>query len=374
MAATTEQTEETAINSMPHSQPGRRVTVGVDTHKDVHVAVACDQLGVRLDELRIPTTSAGYDQLVQWATGLGRVAAFGVEGTGSYGAELARTLRRRGYRVIEVNRPDRATRHRLGKSDPVDAEMAARAVLAGVAAGTPKASDGDAEMIRMLKMVKDSAVKARTQALNQMKAILVTSPAQVRESLSGLTDPKLLSRCAAFEPEPLTSPAAAARHTLRLLARRNLDLRQEVKTLHDEIGRLAASAAPHLLTIFGIGPDGAATMLVAAGDNPDRLRSEAAFAALCGSNPIPASSGKTNRHRLNRGGNRQANATLHRIVVCRLRWHEPTQHYTQRRLAEGKTKPEVMRCLKRYIAREIYHALCPQTGAPEAVKDLESSS
>lgn len=359
MAITTDQTEETAINSMPHAQPSRQIIIGIDTHKDIHVAVACDQLGARLDELHIPTTNAGYEQLVHWATGLGTVAAFGVEGTGSYGAELARLLRRRGYRVIEVNRPDRATRHRLGKSDPIDAEMAARAVLAGVAAGTPKASDGDAEIMRMLKMAKDSAVKARTQALNQMKAILVTAPAGVRESLSGLTDPKLLNRCAAFEPEPLTSPAAAARHTLRLLARRNLQLRDEVKTLQAEIGRLAAKAAPHLLGIFGLGPDGAATMLVTAGDNPDRLRSEAAFAALCGSNPIPASSGKTNRHRLNRGGNRQANATLHRIAVCRLRWHQPTQQYTKRRLAEGKTKAEVMRCLKRYIAREIYHALCP---------------
>jgi transposase len=336
---------------MPHPQPGRRITVGVDTHKDIHVAVACDQLGVRLDELHIPTTSTGYDHLVDWAIGLGPVAAFGVEGTGSYGAELARTLRRRGHRVIEVNRPDRATRHRLGKSDPIDAEMAARAVLA-----------------------KDSAVKARTQALNQMKAILVTAPAQVREDLSGLSNPKLLKTCAAFDPEEITSPAAAARHALRLLARRNLELRGEAKTLQNHIGRLAASAAPDLLAIFGLGPDGVATMLVTAGDNPDRLHSEAAFAALCGSNPIPASSGKTNRHRLNRGGNRQANATLHRIAVCRLRWHEPTQNYTQRRLAEGKTKPEVMRCLKRYIAREIYHALCPSTTKPTPTKDLDSGT
>lgn len=192
----------------------------------------------------------------------------------------------------------------------------------------------------------------------------------MRESLSRLTDGKLLTRCADFAPQQLTWPATAARHTLRLLAQRNLELRDEVKALQAEIGRLSANAAPHLLGIFGLGPDGAATMLVAAGDNPDRLRSEAAFAALCGSNPIPASSGKTNRHRLNRGGNRQANATLHRIAVCRLRWHEPTQQYTQRRLAEGKTKPEVMRCLKRYIAREIYHALCLDTPAAAALKNL----
>ncbi|MEU0157234.1 IS110 family transposase, partial [Micromonospora fulviviridis] len=300
---------------MPHPETGRRITVGVDTHADTHVAVALDQLGARLDELPIPTTQAGYDQLEHWATSLGPVDAFGVEGTGSYGAELARVLRRRGYRVIEVNRPDRATRHRRGKSDPIDAEMAARAVLSGVAAGTPKHADGDAEMVRMLKMAKDSAVKTRTQALNQIKAILVTAPAQLRESLAGLSVGKLLDRCAAFEPGELTTPIAVAQHTLRLLARRNLDLRAEVKALQADIARLATHAAPTLLDVFGVGPDGAAQILVTAGDNPQRLRSEAAFAALCGSNPIPASSGKTNRHRLNRGGDRQANATLHRIAV-----------------------------------------------------------
>jgi transposase len=344
---------------MPHPETGRRITVGVDTHADTHVAVALDQLGARLDELPIPTTQAGYEQLEHWAISLGPVDAFGVEGTGSYGAELARVLRRRGYRVIEVNRPDRATRHRRGKSDPIDAEMAARAVLSGVAAGTPKHADGDAEMVRMLKMAKDSAVKTRTQALNQIKAILVTAPAQLRESLAGLTVGKLLDRCAAFEPGELTTPTAVAQHTLRLLARRNLDLRAEVKALQADIARLATRAAPTLLDVFGVGPDGAAQILVTAGDNPQRLRSEAAFAALCGSNPIPASSGKTNRHRLNRGGDRQANATLHRIAVVRLRWHEPTQKYMARRLAEGKSKAEIMRCLKRYIAREIYQVLCP---------------
>ncbi len=359
---------------MPHPETGRRITVGVDTHADTHVAVALDQLGARLDELTIPTTQAGYDQLEHWATSLGLVDAFGVEGTGSYGAELARVLRRRGYRVIEVNRPDRATRHRRGKSDPIDAEMAARAVLSRVAAGTPKHADGDAEMVRMLKMAKDSAVKTRTQALNQIKAILVTAPAQLRESLAGLSVGKLLDRCAAFEPGELTTPTAVAQHTLRLLARRNLDLRAEVKALKADIARLAARAAPTLLGIFGVGPDGAAQILVTAGDNPQRLRSEAAFAALCGSNPIPASSGKTNRHRLNRGGDRQANATLHRIAVVRLRWHDPTQKYMARRLAEGKSKAEIMRCLKRYIAREIYQVLCPTPRHGTIGKDLAQAA
>jgi transposase len=359
---------------MPHPETGRRITVGVDTHADAHVAVALDQLGARLDEVHIPTTQAGYDDLQRWAIALGPIDAFGVEGTGSYGAELARVLRRRGYRVIEVNRPDRATRHRRGKSDPIDAEMAARAVLSGVATSTPKNADGEAEMVRMLKMAKDSAVKTRTQALNQIKAILVTAPAQLREALAGLAVGKLLERCAAFEPGELTTPTAVAQHTLRLLARRNLQLRAEVKALQADIARLATRAAPALLDIFGVGPDGAAQILVTAGDNPQRLRSEAAFAALCGSNPIPASSGKTNRYRLNRGGDRQANATLHRTAVVRLRWHEPTQKYMARRLAEGKSKAEIMRCLKRYIAREIYQVLCPTPRYGSAGKDLAQTA
>jgi transposase len=335
----------------------RRVIVGVDTHQDVHVAVALDHLGTRLAELQVATTRAGYTQLEQWATRLGRIEAVGVEGTGSYGAALARFLCQRGHRVVEVNRPDRATRHRLGKSDPIDAEMAARLVLSGVAYGTPKGGDGRVEMLRMLKLTKDSAVKARTQSLNQIKALLVTAPADLREALTGLTVGQLLDRCAAFRPGPLTSPLAVAKHTLRLLATRNRVLQCEIKDLEAELRQLVAAAAPTLTGTFGVGPDGAATFLITAGDNPHRLRSEAAFAALCGTNPIPASSGKTTRHRLNRGGDRQANASLHRVVVVRLRWHAATQAYLRRRLAEGKTKAEIIRCLKRYVAREIFSTL-----------------
>jgi transposase len=341
----------------------RRVTIGVDTHLDVHVAVALDERGVRQQEIHVPTTLAGYRELERWAVGLGAIEVFGIEGTGSYGAGLARFLRVSGHRVVEVNRPDRATRHRLGKSDPIDAEMAARAVLSGVATGTPKAGDGSVEMIRMLKMARDSAVKARTQSLNQIRALLVTAPAELRESTVGLTSGALLDRCAAFRPGPLNSPAAAAKHSLRLLARRNVRLRTEARELEVEISRQVASTAPDLLGAFGVGPDGAATFLLTAGDNPGRLRSEGAFAALCGASPIPASSGKTQRHRLNRGGDRQANAALHRVVVVRLRWHAPTRAYLARRLGDGKTKPEIMRCLKRYVAREIHGLLCPSESA-----------
>ena len=344
------------------------VTVGVDTHKDVHVAVALDALGRRLGDLQIPTTTIGYDQLHHWAIGLGQVSAFGVEGTGSYGAGLTRHLRRCGIHVIEVNRPDRATRHRKGKSDPIDAESAARAVLAGTATATPKAGDDQVEVIRMLKLTRDSAVKARTQTINQLKAVLVTAPAELRESLTGLGPVTLLERCAGLRPGQPTTPLTAAKYVLRMLARRALTLESKARQLREQLVTLTTAAAPALLQLTGVGPDTAAALLLAAGDNAHRLHSEAAFAALCGTNPVPASSGKITRYRLNRGGNRQANAALHRAVVTRMHWHEPTQIYVARRIAEGKTKPEIMRCLKRYLARQVYRAL-PITPAQDKPAD-----
>ena len=316
------------------------VTVGVDTHKDLHVAVALDAIGRRLGELVAPATAAGYRQLHHWASELGSVQAFGVEGTGSYGAGLARHLRRAGVRVVEVNRPDRSARHRQGKSDPIDAESAARAVLAGTATATPKHGDDRVEVIRLLKLTRDSAVKAQTQAVNQLKAVLITASAELRESLTGLGLVSLLDRCAALRPGPLSTPYAAAKHALRLLARRALALREEAKQLRERLSELTKAAAPALVELSGIGPDTAAALLITVGDNPHRLASEAAFAALCGTNPIPASSGKITRYRLNRGGDRQANAALHRAVVTRIHWHEPTQAYVARRTAEGKTKPK----------------------------------
>jgi len=337
------------------------VTVGVDTHKDLHVAVALDGLGRWLAELATPVTADGYQQLRRWAFDLGQVESSGVEGAGSYGAGLARYLPRCGERVIVVNRPDRATRHRRGKSDPIDAEAAARAVLAGTATGTPKNGDDRVEIIRMLKMTRDSAVKSQTQAVNQLKAVLVTAPDELRESLTALGLVTLLERCAALRPGELTTPLSAAKHALRLLARRALTLRAEAKELREHIDRLTTAAAPTLVELIGIGPDTAAALLLTDGDNPNRLRSEAAFAALCGTNPVPASSGKITRHRLNRSGDRQANAALHRAVITRMHWHEPTKIYVERRTAEGKTKPEIMRCLKRYLARQVYRCLLPTT-------------
>ena len=334
-----------------------QVVVGVDTHQDKHVAVAIDRRGIRLGEFHIPTNTCGYKDLERWSLGWGEVQTFGIEGTGSYGAGVARFLSARGYDVVEVNRPDRAARYRKGKTDPTDAESAARSVLAGVADATPKSGEGEVEMIRMLKNAKDSAVKARTQAFNQMKALIVTSPAPLRESLSGSTTAALVSRCRGLRPGPLDGPTAAAKYTLRSLARRHHQLGKEFKDLEAELQRLTGAVAPDLVDSFGIGPDTAATLLVAAGSNPQRLRSEAAFASLCGVNPVPASSGKTNRHRLNRGGHRQANAALHRIVIVRLRHDERTQACMCRRTSEGMSKKEVIRCLKRYVVREVFSTL-----------------
>ena len=301
------------------SHPTDEVITGVDTHKDQHVAVAIDGRGVRLGESHVPASTRGYEQLEQWSRSLGAIHAFGVEGTGSYGAGIARFMAGRRYTVIEVNRPDRSARYRKGKSVPTDAELAARAVLAGVADATPKSGEGEVEMITMLKSARDSAVKARTQTANQMKALVVTAPAELRELLDGFSSSVIAKRCRSFHLSRPRDPKTAAKYTLRSLARRCQQLSDEVRDLESEIRRLTQTVAPSLVNVFGVGPDTAATLLIAAGSNPGRLYSEAAFASLCGVNPIPASSGRTNRHRLNRGGDRQANAALYRIVIVRLR-------------------------------------------------------
>ena len=280
-----------------------------------------------------------------------------MEGTGSYGAGLARYLHKAGQVVLEVNRPDRAARRRRGKSDPVDAEAAARAVQAGEVTIVPKAADGQVEMLRSLRVARTTAMRARTQAVNALRSLLVTAPAELREQLRGRSVVRLVGVAATLDPGRLTSPAAAAMLALRTLARRYQALDTEITALDSELDRLTATAAPRLLALFGVGPDVASALLIAAGDNPRRLRSEAAFSMLCGSSPIQASSGKTTRHRLNRGGDRQANAALYRIVIVRLRWHQPTKDYMARRTTEGKSKKEIIRCLKRYVAREVFAVL-----------------
>ena len=351
-----------------------KVIIGVDTHKDQHVAVALDERGVRLDEKRVLVATCGYEELERWSCDLGQVHAFGIEGTGSYGAGLARFLADRGYKVLEVNRPDRSVRYRKGKSDPTDAEMAARAVLAGVADATPKSGKGEVEMIRMLKSAKNSAVTARTQAVNQIKALVITAPAELRETLDDLTTSALIKRCRSFRPGRPRSPMAAAKYALRSLACRYSQLSKEIHDLRAELQQLIQATAPALVEAYGIGPDTAAALLVAAGSNPDRLHSEAAFASLCGVNPIPASSGKTNRHRLNRGGDRQANAALYRIVVVRLRHDLRTRAYLRRRTAEGMSKIEVIRCLKRYGSRSLlYHPEARPSTRKSRLTSIETS-
>jgi transposase len=350
---------ETAITTIAQLEP-TRVSVGVDTHGDLHVACALDQLGRRLATTRVATTPRGYRVLLAWAQGLGEVEAWGIEGTGCYGAALARFLARQGQQVWEVNRPDRSARRRRGKSDPVDAEAAARAVLAGQVTAIPKAGDHLVEMVRCLRVARTSAAKARTQTANALRALVVTAPAELREQLRDLPAARLASKAARMRPGPIATPTAATKLALRVLGQRYEALDAELAAVDAELDRLTAQAAPGLRQRCGIGPEIAGALLVAAGDNPGRLHSEAAFSMLCGASPIPASSGKTVRHRLNRGGNRQANTALYRIVVVRLRWHPPTRAYLLRRTKEGLSKREIIRCLKRYVAREVFAALQTQ--------------
>jgi transposase len=296
---------------------------------------------------------------LRWAQAFGdETPCFGVEGTGAYGAGLARHLRRAGCTVIEINRPNRQTRHARGKSDPIDADAAARAVLSGEASSVPKSDEDRVSMIRTLRVARRSAVQSTTQISNQVKGLIVTAPAELREQLRLLSGHDLIETLAGLRPGSITTPTAAAKMALRVLARRHQHLGDEIATLNVELERLTQEVAPELCALKGVGPDVAGALLVAAGDNPERLRSEASFAHLCGVAPLPASSGKTTgRHRLNRGGNRQANNALWRIVIGRLRWHQPTKDYVARRTAEGLSKKEIIRCLKRYVAREVFRLI-----------------
>ena len=334
--------------------PPRRVVIGVDTHKHFHVAAVLDERGALVNTATFTADRAGYRALIDWSVQFGTSLRFGIEGTGSYGRGLAAAVRGNGHEVVEVMRPNRQDRHRRGKSDLLDAENAARAVLADQAQALPKNAEGIVEMIRHLKVAKDAAVKARTAAMQSLKAVIVTAPADVREALEPLPNTALLRRCAGLRPGELTSVSAAVKHSLRAIAQRWMILNDEISGHEQLLGTLVDQLAPQLTAAIGIGPDNASELLLALGDNAHRLRNEAAFAKLCGACPIPASSGKTQRHRLNRGGNRRANTALHRIVVVRMKYHQPTRAYVTRRITEGKTKPEIMRCLKRHLTREIW--------------------
>jgi transposase len=331
------------------------VILGVDTHAEVHVACLLDQLGRRLGTLAIPTTRAGYQRLLEWAGRHGQLTRAGVEGTGTYGAGLTRHLTNAGVQVVEVDRPNRQRRRRRGKSDPTDAEAAARAVLAGEATATPKTRSGVVEAIRVLRVARTGAIKARTQAANQLRDLLVSAPEELRAELYLLSTAKRVAHLVAQQPGPGpgADPASATRRALCHLARRHRALTAELDALNTELAALTRQAAPRLLARYGVGVETAGQLLVTAGDNPERLHSEAALAALCGASPVEASSGKTVRHRLNRGGDRQANNALWVIALTRLRDDPRTRAYAERRTTQGKTTKDILRCLKRYLAREL---------------------
>ena len=344
------------MTSMTQSE--RIVIGGVDTHAATHHCAVIDTLGRHLGDREFPATRRGYRDLIGWLSSHGRVQAVGVEGTGSYGAELSRTLRHQGLDVTEVNRPDRAARRARGKSDPIDAYAAAGAVLSGRATATPKTRDGIVEAIRVLRVARTSAVKARTQALNQARQLIVTGPDVLRARLAGLTKTTLGPACAGLRPGPDRSdPETATKTALRSLGRRIATLTAEITALDTDLTALTKQAAPQLLAINGVGVEVAGQILVTAGDNPERLHTEAAFAHLCGVAPIPASSGQRHRHRLNRGGDRAANCALHIIVLSRMASDARTRAYVTRRTTEGLSTKDIIRCLKRHVAREIYHAL-----------------
>jgi transposase len=335
------------------------ITLGADTHKDIHVAVALDGLGRRLGTLSVPAIPAGYENLVNWARGFGPLERAGVEGTGSFGAGLTRFLQEaEGTKVFEVIRPKRRDQYRSGKSDPIDAEAAARSVLAGTAIGQPKDADGEVEMIRTLRITRRSALKARAQAANQIQALLVTAPEGLKSELCELSTARLIEKASRLRPgATLSDVEAATKFALRSVARRYQHLSKEISEPDEQLNRLVSEVAPQLVAVEGIGTDTAASLLIAAGDNPERLKNEAAFAHLCGAAPIPASSGKTVRHRLNRHGDRDANRALYVIAICRMSCDKRTRAYVERRTKEGKSKKEIIRCLKRYIAREVYRIL-----------------
>jgi transposase len=347
------------------TQNTKFVIGGVDTHKAVHVAVVIDEMGAMLGTGQFETDRAGYRQLRNWMCGFGQLAKVGIEGTGSYGAGLARHLEGVGVQVIEVDRPNRRLRRRRGKSDTIDAEAAARSVLSGEATVTPKLHCGIVESIRVLRVALASARNGRARAANQIRDLIVTGPEVLRDQLGRLTTEQRVGLCARLRPGvDLSDPDQAVKAALRSLARRYQSLSLEMGELEARLDELTMRANPALRGAKGVGTDVASILLVAAGDNPERLRSEASFAALCGVSPVEASSGKTVRHRLNRAGNRQANHALWRMATVRLSCDPVTKAYAERRHSEGKSDREIVRCLKRYIAREVYLLLTDPPRVP----------
>ncbi|MDN5721293.1 IS110 family transposase [Corynebacterium sp.] len=337
---------------------------GVDSHKDtIHVAVITG-IGHPVADCEFPTTTAGYRRAVAWLIEHGPLQAVGIEGTSSYGVGIATAATQAGIRVVEVNRTRPAERRKQGKSDRLDAYRAARSVLCGEATTDPKSSS--IEPLRALLVARRSAVKAQQAAFRQIHAVLINAPAALRDRYRDLTPAKLVATLASTRPDKMSdSSDADTVHALRSLGRRYQDLGAEITDLEQHMRTRATTANPGLMAIKGIGAVVGAQLLVTAGDNPARLRTSASFAALCGTAPIPVSSGRTNRHRLSRGGDRQANAALHHIAKVRLSYDPDTKAYRDQRLANGWTIAAVFRALKRAIARQIFQALTGHCAVPD---------
>jgi len=328
--------------------------VGVDTHRHTHTAAAVDRLGGVVEEITVSADRDGSRELLRFARekAPGR-RCWAIEGTGLYGAGLTRFLLDRDERVVEVERPNRPARRR-GKSDELDALSAAREALVMNHVAEPR-SPGEREALQSLLVVRRHLVKSKTQAIGLLKAMIVKAPESLRESLGPLSTAEQVRRAARLRKRREASEDASVL-VLRSLARRILALDTEARELKKRIEDLVGLLAPQLLAQPGVGPLVAAQVFVV-WSHPGRLRSEAAFASLAGVAPIPASSGNTTRHRLNRGGDRQLNAALHVVVLSRLHGHPATRDYAARRTAEGKTPREIKRCLKRYVARDLFKLL-----------------
>lgn len=341
-----------------HLDPANTVIVGIDTHADVHVAAAINGHGQLLGTLAFTTDRCGFRQLLEWATSHGRFCRAGVEGTSSYGAGLSRYLRTKNIEVLEIDRPNRQRRRRKGKSDTADAEAAARAVLSQETTTLAKDTTGRVEAIRMLHVTRKSAVKAKVQAGNQIKDLIVTAPEPIKDQLKSLNTRQRVRHCAKWRPTTtIEDPTSALRYALWNLARRWLDLDNEIKAINKARRPLLQTTCPRVLNEYGVGDDVASALVIAAGQNINRLKSEASFAALCGTSPIDASSGKNTTHRLNRGGNRAANCALHTIMLVRWRNHEETHTYITNQRTKGKPDRHIQRKLKRALARRIHHHL-----------------
>ena len=334
----------------------RHVVGGVDTHKDLHVAAVVDERDLVLGTRCFATTRQGYRQMLGWMRSFGELRRVGIESTGSYGAGLLRFVQQAGIEVLEVTTPDNQDRRRRGKNDDLDAQNAAHAAFAGKRTVTPRSRDGMVESLRVLSACRKTAVAARRVALQMIQNTIVCAPDGLRDTLRAMTRMQLIRTLAAWRPDlsAYRDVEAAYRISLKSLARRYLELHDEIADLDAMIGAIVDELAPDLIARNSIGHTGAAQLLLTAGDNPERLRSEASFAALCGVSPIPASSGKTVRHRLNRGGDRHANSALHIIAIGRLRTDPKTKAYVAKRVAEGHSKLDAIRALKRYIAREVF--------------------